>query len=155
MQLETQRLNLIACTEDYVSNLSVEEYEMGPHIELHLLELKNSPSNKGWGVWFVINKENDMIIGDVGFKGKSNSENAVEVGYGIIPSAQGKGFATEAVEAIIKWAFSTDEVMKINAECLDDNLASIKVLEKLQMNRIGIEDNMIKWQLLRNGNHIE
>ena len=65
---------------------------------MFLEKLREDSTQLGWGVWLVINKENNTIIGDIGFKGKPNSENTVEVGYGIIPSAQNKGYATEAVK---------------------------------------------------------
>ena len=120
---------------------------MGPHINKYLEELKEDSTLLGWGVWFVINQENNTVIGDIGFKGKPNSENIVEIGYGIVPSAQGKGYATEAVQKLIDWAFSNKNINKIVAECLDENIPSIRVLEKLQMKRMGSENNMLKWQL--------
>lgn len=148
MQLLTERLKLVPCTEESISIISTsEEYEMGQHIDMYLGDLKEDSTLLGWGVWFVIDQENNNIIGDIGFKGKPNSANTVEIGYGIVPSAQGKGYATEAVQKLVEWAFSDKNVTKIVAECLDDNAPSIRVLEKLQMKRIGSENNMLKWQL--------
>lgn len=148
MELLTERLILIPCTEESISIIRTsEEYEMGPHINKYLGELKEDSTLLGWGVWFVINQENNTVIGDIGFKGKPNSENIVEIGYGIVPSAQGKGYATEAVQKLIDWAFSNKSINKIVAECLDENIPSIRVLEKLQMKRMGSENNMLKWQL--------
>lgn len=95
----------------------------------------------------MIDKEKNTVIGDMGFKGKPNSENTVEIGYGIVPSEQGKGYATEAAMTLIQWAFSFDNVDKVVAECFVDNIPSIRVLEKLQMKRVGLEGNMLKWQL--------
>lgn len=78
------------------------------------------------------------------------AESTVEIGYGIIPSAQGKGYATEAVQRLVEWALSNRNVTMIVAECLDDNVPSIRVLEKLQMKRIGSENNMLYWHLKNN-----
>ncbi|WP_249872779.1 GNAT family N-acetyltransferase [Oceanobacillus saliphilus] len=148
MKLQTQSLIITPCTEETLQIISTtDEYEIGSHIEMYLEESKEDPSLIGWGVWLVINKEDNTIIGDIGFKGKPNLENTVEVGYGIVPSAQNKGYATEAVREIIKWAFSFENVEKIVAECQNDNLSSIRVLEKLQMKRIEPQKNMLKWQL--------
>lgn len=148
MELQTERLKLGPCTEQLVSKIKTTQvYKIGPHIEEYLNELKVDSSLLGWGVWFVINKENNAIIGDIGFKGKPSSDNTVEIGYGIIPTAQGEGYATEAVQKLIKWAFNEKNVTKIVAECLDNNIPSIRVLEKLQMKIIGSENNMLKWQL--------
>ncbi|MUK90617.1 GNAT family N-acetyltransferase [Ornithinibacillus sp. L9] len=147
MKIETHRLIIVPCTEKMVSTITKDRYDIGPHITYHLEELAKDPSLLGWGPWFVIDKKDNKIIGDIGFKGKPNSDHTVEVGYGIIPSAQGKGFATEAVEALFKWAFSFDQVDKVIAKCHVDNIPSIRVLEKLQMVRQKQEGTMLHWEL--------
>lgn len=145
----TNRLKVIACTPDFLSTISLREYEIGNHIKGHVSELQNDASLLGWGPYFVVEKETNTIVGDIGFKGKPSEEHTVEIGYGIIPAAQNKGYATEAVSTLIEWAFASGQVKKIIAECLHDNLASIKVLEKLGMKKIGQEGNMIKWESCR------
>ncbi|WP_230502548.1 GNAT family N-acetyltransferase [Sutcliffiella rhizosphaerae] len=65
----------------------------------------------------------------------------------MVPSAQGKGYATEAVQKLVEWALSNKNVTKIVAECLNDNVPSMRVLEKLQMKRIGSQKSMLNWQL--------
>ncbi|MEH7336918.1 GNAT family N-acetyltransferase [Neobacillus drentensis] len=147
MELQTERLKIVPCTDELLSTISTKDYKIGPHIKMFLEKLRVDSTQLGWGVWLVIKKENNTIIGDIGFKGKPNSENTVEVGYGIIPSAQNKGYATEAVNEIINWAFKNDNVDKVVAECLHDNFSSIKVLEKLNMNQIGKVNSMLKWEL--------
>lgn len=147
MELQTERLKIVPCTYDLLSTISTEEYEIGPHITSHLEDLKEDPTLLGWGVWLVFTKEENAIIGDIGFKGKPDLENTVEIGYGFAPSAQNNGFATEAVKELIKWTFSFDNVHKIIAECLMNNVPSIRVLEKLQMNRTESESNMLRWEL--------
>lgn len=147
MELQTERLKLIPCTDQSLSIFSSEEFEIGPHMKMHLEELKKDSTLLGWGVWLVINKETNTIIGDIGFKGKPNSQKTVEVGYGIIPFAQSKGYATEAVKEIIQWAFLSNDVNEVVAECEEDNFPSIKVLEKLNMNREEKEGTMLKWRL--------
>ncbi|MBM7660519.1 ribosomal-protein-alanine N-acetyltransferase [Bacillus mesophilus] len=149
MELQTKRLKLVPCTESLVSTISNEDFEMGPHIQFHIEELRKDPSLIGWGVWLVIEKETIRIIGDIGFKGKPNGNHAVEVGYGMIPTAQGNGYATEAVRELITWAFSHESVDEVIAECDESNLSSIRVLEKLNMKRINQEANMLKWQLIK------
>jgi [ribosomal protein S5]-alanine N-acetyltransferase len=146
MKLVTQRLTIIPVTHQIVEKLSPEDYEIHGFIKSYLTDLKEDTSLLGWGVWFVIEKESGRIIGDIGFKGKPVDE-TVEVGYGIIPSVQGKGYATEGVKEIIDWAFSTNLVRKVIAECSDDNIASIRVLEKLNMEKTGQDGEMLKWEI--------
>ena len=148
MQLTTNRLIIIPCTKSVLKSISrKEDFKAGPHINTYIENLTEDASLLGWGVWLVTNRDSNIIIGDIGFKGKPDSDNTVEIGYGIISSAQNKGYATEAVTEIIKWAFTFENVTKIVAECHDENLASIKVLEKLHMKMTGSEKKMLKWEL--------
>ncbi|MDR7071708.1 GNAT family N-acetyltransferase [Fictibacillus barbaricus] len=145
--IETSRLKILPVDQQIVNKLSPEDYEIHGFIKKYLENLKEDASLLGWGVWFVIEKESGRIIGDIGFKGKPDN-NLVEIGYGIIPSAQNKGYATESVQSIIEWAFASADVHKVTAECLADNTASIKVLEKLNMKQTGREGDMLKWELV-------
>ncbi|MCG7343209.1 GNAT family N-acetyltransferase [Sporosarcina sp. ACRSL] len=147
MIINTNRLQLIACTPEFLSTISPEDYEIGDHVKGHIAELQDDDSQFGWGVWFVVDQETNTIVGDIGFKGKPTSDKTVEIGYGIIPSAQNKGYATEAVRALVEWAFASGRVKKIVAECLHHNLASIKVLEKLGMKRTGLDGDMMNWEM--------
>lgn len=150
MKMESQRLLLVACNEETAAEASLAGYDIRPHIYEHLAALQKDPSLLGWGAWFVIRKKTGEVIGDVGFKGEPDVKGIVEIGYGIVPPAQGKGFATEAVQAVIQWAFSSPAVKQIVAECHADNLASIRVLEKLHMEWTKSKNGVLKWQLRRN-----
>jgi len=146
MKTETERLVIVPVTQDNIKE-AASQYPIGDHITYHLEECKENPALISWGSWFVIRKEDNRVIGDIGFKGKANHEGAVEIGYGILPEAQNQGYATEAVKAIIHWAFSDTQVKRIIAECDENNYPSIKVLEKVKMNRIKVQDGMIYWEL--------
>ncbi|UZJ77821.1 GNAT family N-acetyltransferase [Fictibacillus sp. KU28468] len=147
MKLETERLTIIPCSRPYIESLSPDAYPIRNQIKSHVEQLEQDPELYGWGVWLVTEKETGMIVGDIGFKGKPSAERTVEVGYGIIPSAQKKGYATESVRAIIDWAFSSDQVNRVIAECLINNDPSIRVLEKMNMKRLGQEGEMLNWEL--------
>ncbi|MGP4062432.1 GNAT family N-acetyltransferase [Halobacillus sp. H74] len=149
MDLHTERLKLTPCTNESLMTYSTNGYEPGPHIEMYLEELKKEASVLGWGVWLIVDKQTNEIIGDMGFKGKPDEEKAVEVGYGIESAQQNKGFATEALKSIIEWAFNTGSVNKIMAECLEDNAPSIRVLEKVNMIKIHKDEGMLYWQLYK------
>ncbi|MGB3638633.1 MAG: GNAT family N-acetyltransferase [Rivularia sp. (in: cyanobacteria)] len=49
---------------------------------------------------------NKLIVGMCGFKNLPENNGSVEIGYGIIPSQQKRGFATHAVELLTKEAFT-------------------------------------------------
>ena len=99
------------------------------------------------GAWYVLRKEDDSVLGDIGFKGKPNEDQTVEIGYGFIEKYWNQGYATEAVKELIDWAFKTGEVETIIAETLLDNYSSMRVLEKLHMKRVNATEMMINWKI--------
>jgi RimJ/RimL family protein N-acetyltransferase len=54
----------------------------------------------------------------------------VAIGYSVLRQYQGLGYASEAVEALVRWAFSHGDVDRVIAEVANDNQRSIRVLEK-------------------------
>ena len=71
------------------------------------------------------------------FKGL-NDDGSVEIGYGITEENQGKGYATEAVEAVIAWALNQSGVRQVEAETEPGNRKSQRVLEKCGFSPLGI-----------------
>jgi ribosomal-protein-alanine N-acetyltransferase len=100
-------------------------------------------------VWdgIIIHKADQVAIGGIGFHGPPDETGRVEIGYNIIPAYEGQGYATEMARRVIDWAFQMPGIQAITAECLDDNIGSIRVLEKLGMRRLRAEGNMLKWEL--------
>jgi RimJ/RimL family protein N-acetyltransferase len=58
-----------------------------------------------------------------------------ELGYLFDPAYGGHGYASEAVAAVVAYAFDALGVRRITAGCFADNLASVRVLEKVGMRR--------------------
>src|SRR6185295_5003361 len=56
----------------------------------------------------VLHQERRTIIGMSGFKGPPGPDGAVEIAYGIAPGFQGKGYATEAAQALVTYAFDAN-----------------------------------------------
>jgi RimJ/RimL family protein N-acetyltransferase len=80
--------------------------------------------------WFNLAVEGPQghLVGDVGF----NRFGAVaEIGYTLGPDARGRGYATEAVGALIIWLRSAWAVPRVEAEIDARNAASRRVLERL------------------------
>ncbi len=89
------------------------------------------PSQHIWyTLWFIeLKGYSNIIAGNISFKG-IDKNGITEIGYGINPEYKNKGYMTEAVKAITKWASLQPEIKKIEAEVEKDNVASIRVLEK-------------------------
>jgi RimJ/RimL family protein N-acetyltransferase len=85
---------------------------------------------RGFAYNFVMEaREDGGVVGDVGvFRRTPGAE--WEVGYWVAKKAWGKGYASEALAAIIAWARAELGTSRLIAAHFDDNLASRRVLEK-------------------------
>lgn len=91
---------------------------------------KRDPENRIWyAPWKMTRKSDNTFLGDLCFKGHAR-ENAVEIGYGILPEYEGMGYTTEAVMAMTQWAFGNAGVVFVEAETEPDNKASQRILDK-------------------------
>jgi RimJ/RimL family protein N-acetyltransferase len=96
----------------------------------------------------IIEKEQNLVIGICGFTGPPDSAGVVEIAYSIAPEYQGKGYATEAAEALIAIARREPAVQLICAHTLAERNASTRVLEKCGLRKVGeaIEDDVPIWR---------
>ena len=77
----------------------------------------------------IVERDTGLVVGGIGFKGQP-VDGDVEIGYGVVPSAQGRGFATEAVLAVADFAFGSGQVQRVLAETSQGNHASQRVLKR-------------------------
>lgn len=98
------------------------------------LKLTEHPGTEGWYFWAFIWPDfiggMDRLVGGGGFKGPPGKDGVVEIAYSMLTSFREQGLATEAVNALIDWAFSTGQVREVIAETLPHLIASQRVLEK-------------------------
>jgi len=86
---------------------------------------------------FAIELEKGGFIGLIALKLSSSKFNSAEVWYKINVDFWNKGYATEAIKAVMSFGFSRLKLHRIEAGCAVENLASIRVLEKAGMTREG------------------
>ena len=74
---------------------------------------------------------------------------SVEIGYAVVEQFQKKGYATEAVRALVQWAFSHPQVVRVIAETYPDNTACSRVLEKSDFKYFGkgLEEGTIQFEV--------
>jgi RimJ/RimL family protein N-acetyltransferase len=83
-----------------------------------------------WGGYFFIDVDNATLVGNGGFHGPPNDAGEVEIGYEIAGEYRGRGYAIEAVRALIAFAFEDARVRFIVAHTLAQENASNAVLVK-------------------------
>jgi len=105
------------------------------------------------GFWIQLSSSGENI-GGCGFKGPPDDEGVVEIAYGISPRHQRMGFATEATQALVSFAFQHPDVRIVRAHTREADTASVGVLEKCGFHSIGRvidpEDGLVwRWERQR------
>lgn len=87
----------------------------------------------------LILKEDGSLIGNAGIRVNDPRLREANIGYELDSLYWNQGYATEAALAVITFGFETLRLHRVWAECVADNAASARVLEKLGMKREGCE----------------
>ncbi len=103
-----------------------------PEAAAHFISNYNDYALHGMGRWACIQKSSSAFLGWCGLKRHVKS-NEVDVGFRLLKKQWGRGFATEAAQSCLHYGFGYLQVEEIIGRAQKDNVASIRVLEKLGM----------------------
>ena len=132
LEIKTKRMTLRPMPDSEIEALMerIDDDELRAAYGEMLDGCKRDPENRIWyAPWKMTLKDSQEFIGDLCFKGPVKNH-SVEIGYGIQPEYEGRGYTTEALQALTKWAFGQKDVVFVEAETAPDNKASQRVLEK-------------------------
>lgn len=85
----------------------------------------------GWVQFSVVDRDTGRLVGDVGMSQAEGEPGVIKVGYTMAPAVQGRGYATEAVRALVDYAFDVLDAQVVRAFASAENLPSIRVAEKV------------------------
>ncbi len=86
----------------------------------------------------MIEDRQGHFVGFSGLRCIDTEYNDAEVGYMTHPGAQGKGYATEALNRIIEWGVKEFNIRKFIAHCDVENIGSQRVLVKSGFKQEGL-----------------
>ena len=152
--MQTKSLKLVLQT---IEEARAEVEAMSPADRAHvsadwLARLGALTSADPWTLGFsLVHRDSEMVVGSIGFKGPPTADGVVEISYGVNPDHQGKGYATEAAQALTAYAFSSGKVRVVRAHTRPEPNASTRVLVKCGFRRIGEvidpEDGLVwRWE---------
>jgi RimJ/RimL family protein N-acetyltransferase len=141
MQLETERLLLRQFRQDdidaYAAMLSDEETMQyiggtGDRMDawIRMAAALGHWQLRGYGLFAVEEKTSGRFIGRIGAYYPEGWP-AIELGWALVPAAQGKGYATEAARSCAQWMFDELKLGEIISIIHPDNSPSIRVAERL------------------------
>jgi len=175
--LETERLVLRQFTEDDVDNLV--ELDSDPDVMHFITGGRPTPRREiksdvlpmfldyyerfaGYGFWAATEKSSDRFVGWFHFRPVAAAHrNEVELGYRLLKSVWGKGYATEGSRALIHKGFAELGVQRVVAFTMVVHVASRRVMEKAGLRLVrtfhqpwpdyieGEEEGDVEYALLR------
>ena len=167
LYIETERLRIVPMTYDFVKKLLdndasayevlgavktetwPEKADIWDVLPMMASGLNKSPVPDGFnGAWLFINKTDNSVVGDGGYKGLPDENGVIDFGYGIVETQRQKGFGFEAVSALCKWGLAQPDVKGLSADCLENNMPSIKLLKKLGLQEVERKGGMIFFKTL-------
>ena len=143
--IETNHLQLIRCEPTHIAAFLRGKSELGallqvaipeswPHFpEAFSLPDDATPPQTIWGGYLFLYPKERVLVGNGGFKGQPDETGTVEIGYEIASEYWNRGFASEAAQGMIDFAFSHDQVQAVCAHTLGEKNASNRVLQKVGM----------------------
>lgn len=146
--IETERLRLRTwnahygkllnqhCNTDEVMSYLGGKQSPSDHDEMvnWLIEQQN---DYGFTFWAMESNEDDRFLGFCGLirvdEADSTVLGAIEIGWRLRSDSQGKGYAKEAAQACLRYAFTETEGLRIVSRTLVANVASWGLMKKLGM----------------------
>jgi RimJ/RimL family protein N-acetyltransferase len=88
-----------------------------------------------FGFWAVTEKTSGRLIGEAGFhemrrEMSPSIENTLEAGWGLLPDFRGRGYASEALDAMLPWAAANHGDLPVTCIIDPENTASIRLAER-------------------------
>lgn len=150
--LETERLLLVPYQLSYIEATIIGDDKLSevsgyrvaeewPGVEFffylpYVLEaVKDNRTKEKWTHLIILKSEN-KIIGEVSAQGTPELTGEAELGYGIVETYSGNGYATEGAQAFLSWLVS-EKIKKIRAKTYLYHKKSQHILEKLGFVKTG------------------
>lgn len=95
--------------------------------------------------WGIVKKEDNELLGTIGFNNWVPKNKRAEIGYDLHPSNWRKGYATEAIQCVMSYGFSEMDLNRIGAIVYLENKASSQLLKSIGFAAEGIlKDYMLQ-----------
>ncbi|WP_406281495.1 GNAT family N-acetyltransferase [Streptomyces sp. NBC_00209] len=98
-----------------------------------------------FGPYEIRLRADGVVIGGIGFHAAPDERRSVTIGYGLVESARGQGYASEALRALLRFA-REQGVARVRGDADTGNIASQHVMTAAGM-RLVDEDASLKYYL--------
>ena len=161
--LETERLNLIEIQQEHLHDLftlfsdekvtrfyNIKTFQSPQDGQIYLDWFRSRFTEKLGIRWGIQIKGREGIIGTIGYNNFTPHHRA-NIGYDIQSTHWGNRYMTEVLAAVIDFGFNSLQINRIEAEVMNGNTASGKLLEKARFSKEGTLRDWMYW----NGTHYD
>lgn len=155
--IRTPRLSLESMSIPFMEALARKDVEAASHdagaevplwmaeelehfLKFRLAQLSADPSIRQWlgrAIVFVGEDGDRHVVGSIGFHGPPDSEGRLEIGYSIDPPYRRRGFASEAIGALLDWAHARYGIDRFVASISPGNQASLRLASHFGFKQVG------------------
>lgn len=112
-----------------------------PLMDDHLADLRDllrsGQDPLPWRAWLAIDRTSGEAVGSAGGGGVPDANGTVSMGWAVFPKFEGKGYGTEAAQAVLEALIQQPGVQSVMATVPPDHIASIRIAEKIGMHHTG------------------
>ncbi|WP_062997072.1 GNAT family N-acetyltransferase [Nocardia mikamii] len=101
----------------------------------------------------IIERDSRLVVGSIGLFWPPH-EGALEIGYGIVVSRRGRGYAAEATRALAEFALTAPGVHTVFANVELSNPASVRVLDKAGFHQAATTGDTARYEITGPNRHI-
>ena len=112
--------------------------EMARKTVAELIAGYENPRAYAWAI-----EHAERLVGTIGAYDYDADKNAIEVGMSIEKASWGKGFATEALAAVLNYLTEDEKITTVSAWCASDNIGSCRAMEKAGMVKVNAEKDAL------------
>ncbi|MGC1419103.1 MAG: GNAT family N-acetyltransferase [Acidimicrobiales bacterium] len=92
-----------------------------------------------WFLRWMVDKHSGVIVGSTSFHGAPDARGMVEIGLGVHPEFQGRGFAREALVGMWSWVSEQADVRVLRYTVSAANVASTKLIARFGFEHTGVQ----------------
>ena len=97
------------------------------------IERYHGPASDGLGAWAMVERDTEQVVGAMLLKRLPPSDHEIEVGWHLARRVWGKGYASEAGTAVLRYGFVQLGLDRIFAVIKPENVRSVAVAERIGM----------------------
>ncbi len=91
--------------------------------------------------WLLVERERQQGIGWLSLRLGEGGRGTAEIGYSVVATHRGAGYACEAAAAVLDYAFEESDLRQLEACCVPANAASRRLLARIGFTEMRVQKN--------------